>query len=62
MTVKYVVVAVIDGATKEFRFPRGEKAEAVALFKDVLLRADRARLFSIDSDDPEIWYDLSNKV
>ena len=60
MKVKYIVLCVFDGVTKQFEFPVSQKAEAISAFKNVSLRADRAKLFSIDSEDESIWYDLSN--
>lgn len=61
MNKKYIVMAVFDGITKEFYFTVEEKAEAIACYKNVRMRADRAKFFSIDSEDDDIWYDLSNK-
>lgn len=63
MKAKYIVMFVIDGATKQIEFSKEQKAEAVAAYKNIRMRAgiDRIRLFSIDSEDDEIWYDLSNK-
>lgn len=60
---KYIVFYREDGIGKELRYPRGDagKAEAIAAYREVKTRGEWARLFSIDSDDPEIWYDLSNK-
>ena len=61
MKDKYIILFVIGGATNEMRFPKERKAEAIAAFKNIRLRADRIKLSSIDSEDPEIWYDLSKK-
>lgn len=61
MKVKYVIIVVIDGKTTQFEYPVEDKAQAICDFKNIRLRADRIRLFSIDSEDEEIWYDLSNK-
>lgn len=61
MKVKYKIIAVFEGVTKEFNFPKEQKQEAIAHFKNIRMRADRAKLYSIDSEDEEIWYDLSDK-
>lgn len=61
MKVKYKIIAVFDGITNEFDFPLSEKEEAIAAYKNIKLRADRCIFFSIDSEDDDIWYDLSNK-
>lgn len=61
MKVKYIILAVFDGITKQFEFDKSMKAEAIAAYKNIRMRADRAKLISIDSDDDTIWYDLSNK-
>lgn len=59
--VKYLVMFVSNGITKEFKFSKDQKAEAIAAFKNIRMRAgtQRIKLFSIDSDDEDIWYDLS---
>lgn len=61
MKKKYVIMAVFNGVTKEFSFPKEQKEEAIATYKNIRMRADRAKFFSIDSEDEDIWYDLSNK-
>ena len=61
MKKKYIIMAVFNGVTKEFSFPVTEKAEAIACYKNIRMRADRCKFFSIDSEDNDIWYDLSNK-
>lgn len=61
MKVKYKIIAVFKGITKEFNFRLCEKKEAIAAYKNIRLRAERCKFFSIDSEDDEIWYDLSNK-
>lgn len=61
MEVKYKIMEVFNGITKEFNFPKNKKAEAIAAYKNIRMRADRCRFFSIDSDDNDIWYDLSDK-
>lgn len=61
MKAKYIILAVFGGVTNQFEFTRDQKAEAVATFKNVRMRADRAKLFSIDSEDEDVWYDLSFK-
>ena len=61
MKVKYIVIFVVDGITKQVEYNKAQKAEAVSAYKNIRMRADRAKLFSIDSEDEDIWYDLSNK-
>lgn len=63
MKVKYTVMFVSDGITKQIEFPKDQKAEAIAAYKNIKVRAgtQRIKLFSIDEDDDEIWYDLSLK-
>ena len=58
---KYIIMAVFNGVTKEFRFTVEQKEEAKATYKNILLRADRAKVYSIDSEDEDIWYDQSEK-
>lgn len=60
---KYIVLYRVNGISKELRFPRGGagKADAIAAYREVKTHGEWAKLFSIDSDDSEIWYDLSNK-
>ena len=60
MKAKYIVLFVMNGVTKEITYSVDQKAEAIASFKNIRMRADRAKLFSIDSEDNDIWYDLSN--
>lgn len=60
MKVKYIVMFVMNGVTKQIDYSKEQKMEAVAAFKNIKLRADRTKFFSIDSDDNDIWYDLSN--
>ena len=59
--VKYKIIANFHGITNEFNFNVNEKSEAIACFKNVRMRADKTKFFSIDSEDNEIWYDLTNK-
>ena len=63
MKKKYIILTTFNGVTKEFSFPVTEKAEAIACYKNVRMRADKdkTKFFSIDSDDKDIWYDLSQK-
>lgn len=61
MKTKYIVMAVFNGVTKQFDYPVSEKEEAIACYKNVRMRADRCKFFSIDSEDDEIWYDLSER-
>lgn len=58
MKVKYKILAVINGITKEYNFRLEEKDEAISTFKDIKKRADRCVMFSIDSEDPDIWYNI----
>ena len=58
---KYIVLGVNSGVTVSFEYMKDQKAEAVACFRNIRFRSERAKLFSIDSDDEEIWYDLSGK-
>lgn len=61
MKKKYIILAVFNGVTNEFSFSVTEKAEAIACYKNIRMRADRAKFYSIDSEDNDIWYDLSDK-
>ena len=61
MKTKYIVLMVIEGKTNQFKYSKEQKAEAICAYKNLRLRADRVKLFSIDSEDEDIWYDLSNK-
>lgn len=58
MKTKYIILAVFNGITKEFKYTVDKKAEAINDFKNMRLRADRIRMFSIDSEDDTIWYDI----
>lgn len=60
MKVKYIIMFVKKGITQEFKFPAGQKEEAIRVFQKIRSFDDvqRIRLFSIDSEDEEIWYDL----
>ena len=58
MKTKYIIMAVFNGVTKQFEFPLEKQAEAISWYKNIKLRADRVRMFSIDSDDPTMWYDF----
>lgn len=60
MKVKYVVLFVVNGRHNHVEFARGQKAEAIAAYKNIRMRADWIKLLSIDSDDSDIVYDLSN--
>lgn len=55
---KYILLFVSNGITNQIEFSAHEKAEAIAAFKNVRMRADKVKLFSIDSEDDEIWYDI----
>ena len=61
MKVKYKILAVFNGVSNEFNYPVEKKTEAISDYKNIKMRADRCKLFSIDSEDDELWYDLSNK-
>lgn len=62
MKTKYLIIARFNGGIEnEYRFTKEEKAEAIATFKNIRMRAAYIKLFSIDSEDEDIWYDLSNK-
>ena len=58
---KYIILAVVNGVTKQFEYTVSQKAEAIATYQNIRMRADRVKLFSIDTEDSEIWYDLSMK-
>lgn len=64
MKVKYVII-LWDGTklVNRFFFPVYEKAEAVALFKNLVLRYGERDVmaFSIDSEDDTITYDQTEK-
>ena len=59
---KYIILAVVNGVTKEFKFKREEKAEAIATFKNIRMRADRCKMFAIDADFNDLWYDVTNDI
>lgn len=61
MKKKYIILAVFDGVINEFSFPKEQKEEAIAAYKNIRMRADRVRFLSIDSEDDDIWYDLTDK-
>lgn len=61
MKPKYILLFVTSGITKQVEYPVSMKEQAIADYRNVRMRVDRAKLFSIDSDDSDIWYDLSNK-
>ena len=56
---KYIVMYVLYGVTRQAKFTKERKADAIKFFREKKSSCERAVLFSIDSDDPEIWYDLS---
>lgn len=61
MKTKYIVIFVSNGITNQVEYDKTQKSEAIAAYKNIRMRADRAKLVSIDSEDEDIWYDLSNK-
>lgn len=61
MKKKYIILACVNGCTKEFDFTVDKKAEAISCYKEIKVKAERAKFFSIDSEDEDMWYDLSNK-
>lgn len=64
MKPKYILMFVMDGLTHEQRFPLKKKEEAVMKFKLLLDDPDcwRVKLFSIDSEDDELWYDIGKRI
>lgn len=61
MKLKYIILAVINGVTKEFRFNPDEKENAVSAFKNIRMRSDRCKFFAIDVDDDDYWFNLTDK-
>ena len=59
--ITYKIIAVFNGITKEFNFRKYEKDEAIAMYKNIQLRADRCKLIYIDREYEETWYDISTK-
>lgn len=59
--ITYKIIAVFNGITKEFNFRKDEKEEAIAMYKNIGLRADRCKLIYIDREYEEKWYDISTK-
>ena len=60
--VKYIILAVINGVTKQFEFTREKKNEAIAHFKNIRMRADRCKFFTVDNDFNDLWYDCTNDI
>ena len=62
MKTKYIVTYTgNDCMMKHFDFPVEEKAEAIATLKNLALRYKDVELLSVDSDDPDITYNLTKK-
>ena len=59
MKIKYFVTCTEACKLIRFDFARDQKAEAIACFKNLALRRKDAEIFSIDSEDPEITYNLT---
>lgn len=59
MKIKYFVTCTENCQLVRFDFPKEEKAEAIACFKNLSLRRRDAEIFSVDSEDPEIAYNLT---
>ena len=62
MNSKYILLYRCNGVSKQIEYPKDKKEQAVNDYKNLTRRLDFVKLFSIDSDDPEIWYDLGKKV
>lgn len=50
-----------DGSTNEYHFSVLEKQQAISCYKNIKMRAVWCKFLSVDSDDPDIVYDLSDK-
>ena len=61
MKVKYFVTATENTKLVKFEFGKQEKNKAVECFKKLSKTFKDAELFSIDSDDSEIVYNLTKK-
>ena len=62
MKAKYILMFVCNGVTRQIEYTREEKEQAIEDYKGLIGRVLNPKLFSIDSDDPDIWYDLGEKV
>lgn len=57
--VKYIVMAVINGTSKEWRFEGvEEKQNAIEKFKSLKGEASKRWLYSVDAEDETIWYNI----
>ena len=61
MKLDYIILAVVNGVTKEFKFSSEEKENAVSTFKNIRMRAERCKFFAVDVDDNDYWFDITNK-
>ena len=61
MKVKYFVTATENTKLLKFYFAKHEKNEAIACLKNLSLRFKDAELYSVDSEDDEIVYRLTEK-
>lgn len=59
MKAKYIIAFVMDGITRQFDFGKEQKDEAIRAYQNIKGISDRAKFWSIDSEDEDIWYDLS---
>ena len=62
MKAKYILMWVCNYTHRQVEYTKEEKQQAIDDFKSLIGRVKCLRLFSIDSDDPDIWYDLGKKV
>lgn len=59
MKIKYFVTFTENCQLVRFDFKKEEKAEAIACFKNLSLRRRDVEIFSVDSEDPEVTYNLT---
>ena len=62
MNTKYILIFTANGISKELKYKANQKEQAISDFKNLNRRLDYVRLFSIDSEDESIWYDLGAKI
>lgn len=61
MTKYNIYCRFANGMTKEFHFDVKHKAEAIECYKEMKKKTVWCKFISVDSDDDEITYDLSDR-
>lgn len=59
MKIKYFVTCTENCKLVRFDFSKEEKSEAIVCFKNLSLMRRDAEIFSVDSEDSEITYNLT---